>query len=459
MMEKHDSSQTLRAFTDRFAGIDENTSFNMHVRSSNIVNKENLNPREEYVGNSKVQAGNSQQHRAVLNDVTAQIANKANAVVTDRIQSKSSNTSPSSPSSVATNKNSSEISGEPSIGETTEPVSQHESLEQNNESAGEYNHYAELEEDDTNAELFEPIVPIYNDAIEAQLLEAKRLYFRSTPDSQDEDTYDVVMVSELVNDIFPYLRQLEEKYRPDANYMHRQKHLKWSYRRVLIDWIVEVHSKFQLLPETLYLTVNIIDRFLSKQSVLLDKFQLVGAAALFIASKYEEINCPSLKDIVYMVHNTYTREQIIEAERFLIDTLDFEIGWPGPMSFLRRISKADDYEYDIRTLAKYLLESTLMDSRLVSASPSWLAAASYLVSIVILQGHSAWSMKHVYYSGYTQEQLLPLGTIILENCRQGQVCHKMIYEKYSHHRQHYSALLVDKWIESAERQVEKRESK
>ena len=58
---------------------------------------------------------------------------------------------------------------------------------------------------------------------------------------------------------------------------------------ILIDWILEVHQKFDLMPESLYLTVYIIDMYLSLQSVLRRELQLVGVSALLIACNYEEI--------------------------------------------------------------------------------------------------------------------------------------------------------------------------
>jgi G2/mitotic-specific cyclin 3/4 len=78
-----------------------------------------------------------------------------------------------------------------------------------------------------------------------------------------------------------------------------------------------------------------------------------------------------------MVDNGYSRGEILEAERFMVNQLQFELGWPGPMSFLRRISKADDYDVNIRTLAKYLLEVTVIDERFVASPPSFLAAVSH----------------------------------------------------------------------------------
>jgi hypothetical protein len=58
-------------------------------------------------------------------------------------------------------------------------------------------------------------------------------------------------------------------------------------RAILIDWLIDVHLKFKLLPETLYITVGIIDRYLSLHTVARSKLQLVGITALFVASKYE----------------------------------------------------------------------------------------------------------------------------------------------------------------------------
>jgi G2/mitotic-specific cyclin 3/4 len=167
---------------------------------------------------------------------------------------------------------------------------------------------------------------------------------------------------------------------PNGNYMVNQRELDWNMRKVLIDWIVQVHATFRLLPETLYLTVNIIDRFLTVRNVPLFKFQLVGATALLIASKYEEITCPSVQEIVWIVESAYPAEEILEAERFMVNMLQFELGWPGPMSFLRRISKADDYDVNTRTLAKYLLEVALHDYHFVASPPSFMAAVAHALA-------------------------------------------------------------------------------
>lgn len=166
--------------------------------------------------------------------------------------------------------------------------------------------------------------------------------------------------------------------------MDIQNEIQWSMRSVLIDWLAQVHLRFGLLPETLYLAVNVVDRFLSVKIVSMSKLQLVGATALMIAAKYEEINCPSLSEMVFMVEGGYAPEEILKAERFMLSQLEFTLGYPGPMSFMRRISKADDYDSEIRTVAKYFSEVTLMDERFVSTPPSYVAAGSQCLARLML---------------------------------------------------------------------------
>ena len=223
-----------------------------------------------------------------------------------------------------------------------------------------------------------------------------------TVEEIEDEAWDTTMVAEYGEEIFGYMKDLEVylihdpsevvptnscqiKMLPNAHYMDNQAEIQWSMRAVLMDWIVQVHHRFNLLPETLFLCVNYIDRFLSCKVVSLGKLQLVGATAIFIAAKYEEIDCPSVQEIVYMVDNGYSQDEILKAERFMLSMLQFELGWPGPMSFLRRISKADDYDLETRTLAKYFLEITIMDERFVGSPPSFVAAGAHCLARLMLR--------------------------------------------------------------------------
>ncbi|KAL5390585.1 hypothetical protein DPSP01_001660 [Paraphaeosphaeria sporulosa] len=275
-------------------------------------------------------------------------------------------------------------------------------------------------------------------------LEAARLFVEANKTQEDveDEQWDTSMVAEYGDEIFEYMHSLEERMKPNAQYMDLQAEIQWSMRSVLMDWLVQVHNRFTLLPETLFLSVNYVDRFLSAKVVSLGKLQLVGATALFLAAKYEEINCPSVQEIVYMVDGAYTIDEVLKAERFMLSMLQFELGWPGPMSFLRRVSKADDYDVETRTLAKYFLEITIMDERFVGCTPSFLAAGAHCLARFMLK-KGDWSQAHVHYSGYTLQQLRSLLSVMLECCEAPQKHHAAVYDKYTDKRYKRASIFVE----------------
>ena len=278
------------------------------------------------------------------------------------------------------------------------------------------------------------LAPRYSDNIVNEL-ERARLHVEHTRTAEDieDEQWDTSMVAEYGDEIFGYMKALEQKLMPNPRYMDQQQEIQWSMRAVLIDWVVQVHQRFSLLPETLFLTVNYIDRFLSCKIVSLAKLQLVGATALFVAAKYEEVNCPTIQEIIYMVDGGYSVDELLKAERFMLSMLQFELGWPGPMSFLRRISKADDYDLETRTLAKYFLEITIMDERMVGCAPSFTAAAAHCMARMML-GKGDWSLPHAHFSGYTYVQISTLLQVILECCENPRKHHSAVFDKYADKR-------------------------
>ena len=204
-------------------------------------------------------------------------------------------------------------------------------------------------------------------------------------DLDREDIDDPLMVAEYVVEIFEYLQKLEVSTRPNASYMEHQDDLEWKMRGILVDWLIEVHTRFHLLPETLFLAVNIIDRFLSTKVVQLDRLQLVGVTAMFIASKYEEVLSPHVANFRHVADDGFTEEEILAAERYVLSALDYDLSYPNPMNFLRRISKADNYDIQTRTLGKYLMEISLLDHRFMDYLPSHVAAASMYLARTILE--------------------------------------------------------------------------
>ena len=151
-------------------------------------------------------------------------------------------------------------------------------------------------------------------------------------DRAQED--DPQQVAEYCGPIIRHLQQVETQNLPSQSYMGRQGDINEKMRGILVDWIIEVHLRFKLLPETLFLTINLIDRYLEKTQIMRTRLQLVAVAALLIASKYEEIYVPDLNDFVFISDNAYTREEIIEMERSMLVKLEFSITTPSSYRFL-----------------------------------------------------------------------------------------------------------------------------
>jgi len=226
---------------------------------------------------------------------------------------------------------------------------------------------------------------------------------RARFDAEDEE-YDATMCSEYADEIFLYMNDLEvrsclsilyytmlilqkDAVMPTPNYMDDQNEITWNMRQTLVDWLLQVHLRYHMLPETLWIAINIVDRFLSNRTVSLVKLQLVGVTAMFIASKYEEILAPSAAEFVFMTENGYTKEEILKGERIVLQTLEFNIShYCSPYSWMRKISHADDYDIQTRTLSKFLAEVTLLDYRFLRVKPSMVAAVGMYTARRMLEG-------------------------------------------------------------------------
>lgn len=253
---------------------------------------------------------------------------------------------------------------------------------------------------------------------ETMEVEEKVVAVIEDPDVHDRDNPQLVV--EYVNDIYCYLRTLEEVQSVKASYLAGQTEILPKMRAVLIDWLVGVHGQFHLLQETLYTTVAILDRFLQADlaDVTRKKLQLVGVAAMLVAAKYEEIYAPEVKDFVYITDRAYTEKEILRMELRILNSLKFDLGRPLPLHFLRRASKAGGVEAATHTLAKYVVELSLGVYDLADTPPSKVAAAALALSVRMLEPgsslDSAWSPTLVHYTKYTMDQLFPTVSKVAE---------------------------------------------
>ena len=152
-----------------------------------------------------------------------------------------------------------------------------------------------------------------------------------------------------------------------------------------------MHLKFRLVPESLFLTANLIDRFLEREQVNRQKLQLIGVTAMLIACKYEEIYPPIVKDFVYITDNAYTKEEILEQERKMLSSLDFDIQTTSSFRFLERYVKIAKADTMILNLSRYLLELCLINYKMLKYTNSNLAASALYLSLKMTKHSSPWT--------------------------------------------------------------------
>ena len=185
---------------------------------------------------------------------------------------------------------------------------------------------------------------------------------------------------EYFNDICKELFNNEEKYLVDPNYMHNQSDINNRMRAILIDWLIDVHLKYKLLPQTLYICVNLIDRYLEKNDTNRANLQLVGITAMFIACKYEEIYPPELKDFVYITDGAYVKGDVLNMEYKMLKFLDFNITFPTQWSIFEIYKKKLDLNEKTFKLAWFLMELCLINHKTLKYKMSILAASAILIA-------------------------------------------------------------------------------
>ena len=192
----------------------------------------------------------------------------------------------------------------------------------------------------------------------------------------------ISFVGEYLEEIYLNLL-LEEKQtiiKPKYGYMKDQSEINEIMRAILIDWLIDVHLRFNLRQETLFMTVWLIDAYLSYAFILREKLQLLGITCLLISCKSHEIYYPQHKKFIEMTDGAYTKEEMLKMENEILKKLNFYVVYPNTYDFYNILSKMFKFERKHYYLGKYFIESALIDYQMIKYSSSVIAAScAYLV--------------------------------------------------------------------------------
>lgn len=206
-----------------------------------------------------------------------------------------------------------------------------------------------------------------------------------------EPLQNVQIPREYLVEIYNSLLKEELENRVKVNYIRDQLDINEQMRAILIDWLIDVHLKFSLKDETLFLTTSLIDRYLSRAVITRSRLQLLGVACLMIACKQEEIYTPHIKDFVYITDSAYAKEEILGMELEILKLLEFNVVIASPLSFFMIISQLFNFTPKQYTFGRYLMEVFLIDYRMTKYLPSLIACTcSYIL------------MKFFHYPNYQE---------------------------------------------------------
>ncbi|OIT38355.1 PREDICTED: G2/mitotic-specific cyclin S13-7-like [Nicotiana attenuata] len=236
---------------------------------------------------------------------------------------------------------------------------------------------------------------------------------------------------EYVEDIYSFYKLAENETRVH-DYMDSQPEINDRMRAVLIDWLVEVHQKFELNPETLYLTINIVDRYLAVKSTSRRDLQLVGISAMLIASKYEEIWAPEVNDFVCISDKSYTHDQVLAMEKEILGQLEWYLTVPTPYVFLARFIKASLPDSEIENMVYFLAELGLMNYATIIYCPSMIAASAVYAARHTINRTPFWNETLKLHTGFSESQLIECARLLV-SYHSAAATHKLkvIYKKYS----------------------------
>ena len=209
----------------------------------------------------------------------------------------------------------------------------------------------------------------YEGEFKNDILEGKGVYYFNN----DEDRYEAKFIKEEIT-------KNEEKYLDNPQYMSKQEDINEKMRAILIDWLIDVQIKYKLSPKTIYITVILIDIYLSKTQVYRTNFQLVGITAMYIACKYQEIYYLIMENFVYITDKAYVKSDMQKMLSQMLKTLNFDMNFPTQWDFLVSYKRKLDLDEKTFNLAWFLMELCLIDYEILGFKMSHIAASAIIIA-------------------------------------------------------------------------------
>jgi cyclin B len=210
---------------------------------------------------------------------------------------------------------------------------------------------------------------------------SKKNFFVNIPKNYQYEGNFKDILSHHIEKITSHLETRENKCSIKEDYFKKkQKQVDSKMREVLVDWLIEVHNRYKMRDETIFLAVKLIDKYLSIRPIEYDRFQLLGTASLMIAAKYEEIYPPKIKDFVYICANAYTKADVLKMEARILHLMNFDLVFPTSIQFFGFFQKLFKFDPTVKNLTFYILYGSLVSHNFAQTNPRLLAYSAVIMA-------------------------------------------------------------------------------
>ncbi|CAN6674248.1 hypothetical protein TRVA0_051S00144 [Trichomonascus vanleenenianus] len=251
--------------------------------------------------------------------------------------------------------------------------------------------------------------------------------------------------AEYHSDILKHMRSMEESTAPNASMIDQQPEITWYMRPYLIDMLIDYHHHYRLQPETLYLAVNLVDRYCSMRIIYQRHYQLVGLTALWIASKYEDkkSRTPTKSDLRKMCMDNYEEDMFVQMELHILSTIGWSIGHSTVESFLKLSLGADNLTTSVAAVSSFLGEVSLYSKAFMEFLPSTIASSAHTLALIILGFYPA-------VPSFVSKQVLECIQLLKEAMKTPSAA---LVRKYSSKQHFEAAIIVEEYVAKEKQQA------
>ena len=255
-------------------------------------------------------------------------------------------------------------------------------------------------------------------------------------EQKERKDYNNLIINEYGDQIFTHLLEKEKGNIYDysnENLFEKQDKTIFNEknRAIILNWLIKNNLRWGMKDDTIFTTINIMDRFVSKFSIEKEQYPLIAISAFFIATKYEDIYPLNIYKLSSVICNNFNKDDVLKKEYEILRGLDFEILYISSFNFLKFMYYlSEESNEKLFFIAQYILEITLGNLSVLSYPQSLRAISALLIAKKILKNEKSWNTLKLFFK-YEENKIKKLKIDMAIALYNNTLEKNAIYEKFN----------------------------